>query len=145
MKNRRVRALWIGTAVLAGLVGAALVFATKTSRVMLFQHGTPEVPGNRAFAIMNPFRYRRPEEVAVELMADLRTSRCDQILRHLHSEDTRICTVLRQDTNPKLIWREDEDFKRNLVYDLPRSKSRLWITSSREEGGFVVSSVSLVR
>jgi hypothetical protein len=113
---------------------------------MLIQHGTPEVPGGRAFAIMNPFRNQRPEEVADELMSDLRTGRCEQILRDLHTDDARICAVMHDNEGGHLIWREEGTATRVLVYDLPRSKSRLWITSSRDpEVGFRVTGVSMVR
>ena len=112
---------------------------------MLFQHGTPEVPQAHAFAIMNPLRNRRPEEVAEELMSDLRTNRCEQILRDLHSRDSRICSVMSGNKTARLIWREDGSFKRVLVYHLPESDSNLWITSRRDEVGFVVDGVSLIR
>jgi len=139
------RFLWIPFLILVAVITSLLAFAARSNHLMLYQHGTPEVPGGRAFAIMNPFRNRRPEEAAQELISDLRTSRCGQILRDFHSEDMRICEVLREDKNPRLIWRQDGEMIRMLVYDLPRSKSRLWITSSRDEVGFVVSAVSLIR
>jgi hypothetical protein len=112
---------------------------------MLIQHGTPEVPGGHAFAIMNPFRNRRPEQVAEELISDLHTSRCEQILRDLHSEDPRFCPTLQKNRNATLIWREDGKSVRVLVYDLPNSNSRVWISSTRDEIGFVVTRVSLIR
>lgn len=112
---------------------------------MLFQHGTPEVPGNHAFAIMNPFRNRRPEEVAEQLISDLRTARCEVILTGLHSDDSRLCPILREDASATLIWREDGERRRILAYDLARSRSRLWINSSLEDVGFVVTKVSLIR
>jgi hypothetical protein len=112
---------------------------------MLIQHGTPEVPGGYAFAIMNPFRNRRPEQIAEQLISDLHSSRCEQVLHDLHSEDPRLCPILQKDTDMRLIWREDGDSVRVLVYDLPKSKSRLWITSTRSDVGFVVTRVSLIR
>jgi hypothetical protein len=132
-------------AVLSALIIAAMLFSARSSRVMIFQHGAAEVPGGHAFAIMNPFRNRHPEEVAEALISDLHSSRCEQILRDLHSDDARICPILRQDASANLIWRQDGEAIRELVYDLPRSKSRLWITSTRSEGGFGVSGVSLIR
>lgn len=111
---------------------------------MLYQHGTPEVPQGHAFAIMNPFRNRRPEEVAEELMSDLRTRRCDQILRDLQSDDSRICPIMNRNRSARLVWREDGKTIRVLVYHLPESASRLRITSRRDEVGFVVSGVSLL-
>jgi hypothetical protein len=112
---------------------------------MLYQHGNPEVPQGRAFAIMNPFRNRRAEEIAEQLMTDLRTNRCEQILRDYHSEDSRICSVMSGNRSSRLIWREDKSTTRVLVYHLPESRSNLWITSRRDEVGFIVDSVSLIR
>src|SRR5215470_6982387 len=86
---------------------AFLLFAARSSQPMLLQHGNPEVPQGNAYAIMNPFRNRRPEEIAEELMSDLRTSRCEQILRSLHSDDSRICTTMKGNTSARLLWRED--------------------------------------
>ena len=93
---------------------------------------------------MNPFRNRRAEEVAEELMSDLRTSRCEQILRDLHSEDSRICPTMMHNRSARLIRRKDGMATRELVYHLPESDSNLWITSRRDEVGFVVDSVSLI-
>jgi hypothetical protein len=145
MKGSRVRSFWIPCVTLAALIGTLLLVAARNNRPMLFQHGTPEVPQNHAFAIMNPFRNRGPEEVAEVLMSDLRTSRCEQILRDLHSEDSRICSAMSQSKSSHLIWREDRSTTRVLVYDLPGSKSRLWITWRRDEVGFVVNGISLIR
>jgi hypothetical protein len=75
----------------------------------------------------------------------LHTNRCEQILHDLHSEDPRLCPTLQKDTDARLIWREDGNSVRVLVYDLPNSKSRMWITSTRDEIGFVVTRVSLIR
>jgi hypothetical protein len=130
--------------IIAGLMGFALIWAARSNRLMLYQHGTPEVSQGRAFAIMNPFRNRRAEQVAEELMSDLRTSRCEQILRDLHSEDPRICPTMMHNRSARLIWRKDGMATRELVYHLPESDSNLWITSRRDEVGFVVDSVSLI-
>jgi hypothetical protein len=112
----------------------------------LYQHGTPEVPQGRAFAIMNPFRNHRPEEVAEKLISDLRTNRCERILCDLHSDDSRICSTMRQNTSARLIWRKDESTAPELVYHLPESKANLWITSHLDpEVGFIVDGVSMVR
>ena len=113
---------------------------------MLYHYGAaPEVPQGRSFAIMNPFRNRRPEGVAEELMSDLRTNRCEQILRDLHSDDSQICSIMRENKSARLIWRADGSTSRLLVYHLPEGESNLWIRSHRDEVGFVVSGVSLVR
>jgi hypothetical protein len=112
---------------------------------MLYQHGNPEAPPGHAFAIMNPFRDRRPEEVAEELMSDLRTSRCEEILHKLHSEDPRICPIMSENKSARLIWREDGSMTRVLVYHLPESAANLWITSRRDEVGFIVAGLSIIR
>ena len=89
MERTPMRVLWGSVLFLTVALIIALVFLDRSPRLMLIQHGTPEVPGGHAFAIMNPFRNRRPEQVAEELISDLHTSRCEQILRGLHSEDPR--------------------------------------------------------
>lgn len=113
---------------------------------MLYHYGAaPEVPQGRSFVLMNPFRNRRPEEVAAELMSDLRTSRCEQILRDVHSEDSRMCSIVGGNKIARLIWRKNTSTTRMLVYHLPESESNLWITSHLDEVGFVVDGVSLIR
>src|SRR5215467_6532471 len=131
--------------ILVVLIGSALVWAARSHRVMLYQHGSPEVPQGCAFAIMNPFRNRRPEQVARELIADLRTSHCEQILHDLHSDEPRTCSIMRENKSARLIWREDESTSRVLVYHLLESDSNLWITSRLDEGGFAVDGVSTIR
>jgi hypothetical protein len=146
MRSHWIRSLWIPCLIIAVLISSALIWAARNNRLMLYQHGTPEVPQGHAFAIMNPFRDRRPEEVAEQLMSDLRTSRCEQILRDLNSENSRICSTMSRNKIARLIWREDGSTARVLVYHLPESQSRLWITSHRDpEVGFVVNGVSLIR
>jgi hypothetical protein len=139
MKSSWVRSLWIPCVILAVLIGAFMTAAARSNRPMLYQHGNPEAPQGRAFAIMNPFRNRRPEEVAQELMSHLRTNRCEQILRDLHSDDSRICPIMRENKRAQLIWREDGSISRVLVYHLPESESNLWIMSRRDpEIGFIL-------
>ncbi len=45
----------------------------------------------------------------------------------------------------RLIWREDGNLTRVLVYHLPESAANLWITSRRDEVGFIVDGLSLIR
>src|SRR6185503_1254088 len=145
MKSAALRFLIVFVILLA-LIGCALIWAARSHRPMLYQHGTPEVPQGHAFAIMNPFRNRRSEEVAEKLIVDLRTSRCEQILLDLHSEDSRTCSSMKENNRARLIWREDGSTSRVLVYHLPESESNLWITFGRDpEIGFTVTGVSLVR
>ena len=125
---------------------AFLTYAySRRADPMLFQHGTPEVPRWTAFAIMNPFRTKVSEETAERLIHDLRTTNCPTILHVLGSEDERICPTMRENKSSSLIWREDRSFSRQLVYELPDVRSRLWIVFRLEEGGFAVRSVSLIR
>jgi len=143
MRSKRFLTVFL---ILVALIGSALVWAARSHRVMLYQQGNPEVPQGRAFVIMNPFRNRRPEEVADELMSDLRTNRCEQILRDLNSDASQVCLIMKQNKGARLIWRQDESTSRVLVYHLPESKSNLRITSRRDpEVGFIVSGVSLIR
>jgi protein-S-isoprenylcysteine O-methyltransferase Ste14 len=122
-----------------------LVFAlARRDRAMLFQHGTPEVPGGRAFAIMNPFRNQIAEHTAERLIRDLRTPGCEQIVHSLNSEE-RICAVLHSNRESSLIWREDADSGRVLVYDLPDVRARLWVIFGRHESGFEVDQISIIR
>ena len=132
----------------------ALIFAvlaitwaySKRDQPMLLQHGTPEVPGGRAIAIMNPFRDRLSENTADRLIQDFRSADCDRVIAALASgSDDRICGVLRQDSEADLIWRDDKANSQVLVYDLPQSRSRLWIVLMRDEVGFEVRNVSLIR
>ena len=140
-----IRSTWTGTVALGILLTVTLLWVSKKDSPILFHHGTPEVPGGFAFAIMNPFRNRLPETIAERLMSDLHTSRCEEILSNLHSDGDRICPAMQEAESARLIWREDGETTRILVYDLPKSKSRLQITFSREEAGFAVSAVSLIR
>lgn len=125
-------------------IGVVVFAHSRKDQPMLFQHGTPEVPSNRAFAIMNPFRDRMPEAVAEVMVAHLRSSDCREIVRRLNSEE-RVCAVMHENVNSILIWREDKDSSSMLVYDLPDEGSRLWVSLIRREEGLVVDSVSVVR
>jgi hypothetical protein len=145
MNRTSVRVLFVSTAIFVVLLGIGLLAAARSERVMLFQHGTPELPEGHAFAIMNPFRNRRPEEVAEQLISDLRTGRCEQILREFHSEDFRICSIMSGNKSARLIWRKDESTTSVLVYHLPESNSNLWITARLDEMGFNTYGVSLIR
>jgi hypothetical protein len=144
MKASKSYKLWTSITLLLALMGASgLLYSIRCNHPMLFQHGNPEVAPSRAFVVMNPFRYRRPEEVAEQLISDLQTNRCESILHDLHSEDARICPLLRNDVAHRLIWRRDDEFQRELAYK--RGDSILWIYSSRDEAGFGVTHISLIR
>ncbi len=135
----------IGAIALGLLAIITFMCVRQKDTPMLFHYGTPEVSGESVFAIMNPFRNRLPETIAERLISDLHTRQCEKILRDLHSDGDRICPAMDGGEDAHLVWREDEETTRILVYDLPKSKSRLQITSSREEAGFAVRAVSLIR
>jgi hypothetical protein len=113
----------------------------------LFAHGTPEVPQGRTFSVFNPFRDRTSEHTAERLIHDLRTDKCDQIVRELDRDDydPRVCPVMSGTTQSSLVWRQDGESARVLVYAIPERRARLWIAFRRDDAGLTVSSVSVVR
>lgn len=134
-------------AAMATFAGAFVLYSSWTANVVLFSHGTPEVPQGRMFTIFNPFRDRSSEETAERLIKDLKTADCPQIVRELDGEgsDSRVCSAMQNRSRGVLVWRRDGDHQRVLVYDLANQQARLWITFRRDEGGFVISGVSVVR
>jgi len=113
---------------------------------MLFYSGAAlEVPQGRIwFTLMNPFRDRTSEATAERLISDLNTENCPKIIKEF-SDDDRICPTMLGPLSSKLVWREDGLSARMLVYDLVGKRARLWIVFAREEAGFMVRSVFLVR
>lgn len=145
MKNKLRHIFLIGAVVGVLLSVAFLVYASRRHEVVLFYYGAAaEVPGGTAFAVMNPFRDQTSEHTARRLIADLRTSNCQTILKQF-GRQTDICTVLQSGRRATLVWRRDDESRRMLVYDIPEKQARLSISFSREEAGFVISSVSMVR
>jgi hypothetical protein len=63
----------VTSAATAVLIGGFLLYASRTSDVVLYVHGTPEVPQGRMFSVFNPFRDRTSEHTAERLIGDLRT------------------------------------------------------------------------
>jgi hypothetical protein len=61
------------------------------------------------------------------------------------SDDARICPTVEGTHRERLVWREDRDTGRMLVYELPEKSARLWIRFNREEGGLTVHWVSVLR
>jgi hypothetical protein len=129
------------------MIGGCLLYATRAKNVVLFAHGTPEVPQGRMFSVFNPFRDRTSEHTAERLIHDLRTGKCDQIVRELDRDhyDPRVCSVMSDTTQSSLVWRQDGESARVLVYAIPERRARLWIAFRRDEVGLTVSSVSVVR
>ncbi len=144
--NRTSFLLVLMTAIfLITLISAFLVFAAaRKDQPMLFQHGTPEVPGPRAFVIMNPFRSQDSEHAAERLIRDIRTTGCERVVHNL-SSDERICPVLRDNRKAHLMWRQDSDSAQLLVYDLPDVEARLWVSLSRRKNTWEVDGLSIVR
>ena len=138
--------LWIFFLVLIAFTGMAAGYAKRSKKIALYYYGgAPEVPGGRAIVILNPFRDRLSEETAGRFISDLRTSKCGKILQDFSSDSQRICPVMSANRSARLIWRADGDSARVLIYDLPESKSRLWITFAMDESGWEVRKVSLIR
>ena len=142
------------------LVAAVLVIAIslflyieRADRCMLYYYGgsPEEVPQGTAIAVLNPFRNRQDEENAEQLMGDLKTARCEQIVHErLGTEPTRVCPVMRNSTKASLIWLDPEGDitrggMRRLIYDLPEKKARLVVYFGTDEAGFGVSTVSVLR
>jgi len=128
--------------------GGFLLYASRTKNVVLFSHGTPEVPQGRMLAVFNPFRDRASERTAERLIDDLRSDKCGQIVRDLNGNsnyDPRICSVMNKTTGHSLVWRQDGESTRILVYGVPEKSARLWVVMRRDEVGFIVSTVSVVR
>jgi protein-S-isoprenylcysteine O-methyltransferase Ste14 len=144
--NRTSFLLVLMTAIcLVTLISAFLVSAAaRKDQPMLFQHGTPEVPGARAFAIMNPFRNQDSEHMAERLIGDLRTTECERVLHSL-SSDERICPIMRDNGEAHLMWRQDSDSAQMLVYDLPDVEARLWVSFSRRGNAWEMHGLSIVR
>ena len=138
-------------AVAVGLLGAFVCFRwydSRSTRIVLYSHGTLEVPSNRLFSIFNPFRDRTSEHTAERLIRDLQTDRCDQIVRKIdvvRGYDPRVCTVIGHASDYSLVWREDGQSAKELVYYIPQQRATMWIGFKREEGGYQIYSVSVVR
>ncbi len=127
------------------LIVISLLYASTRHEAMLFYYGAAvEVPDGTALAIMNPFRDKASEQTAARLIRDLKTSRCQTIVRDFNG-DPGICPIMQNTHRVSLVWRKDGDFSRVLVYDLVGRRNRLWITFSREESGFGVSAISVIR
>jgi hypothetical protein len=80
-------------------------------------------------------------------MDDVRTDNCPQIVRELDgsAKDPRVCPVMSRTIGHSLLWRRDGDSTRVLVYAVPEKQARLWVVFRRNEVGFLVSSVPIVR
>ena len=130
------------------VTGGFLFYASRTPDVVLFSHGTPEVPQGRMFTIFNPFRNRESERVAERFIKDLRSDNCPKILRDLGGSDQpdpRVCSVMSGTRVHSLVWRQDGELAQVLVYAILERRARLWISFRRDEVGLVISGVSVVR
>jgi putative addiction module antidote len=100
--------------------------------VVLFYHGAAaEVPRGRVIVVFNPFRNRDSENTAGRVIRDVRTEDCQPVVQSLSGGkdyDPRVCLVMGKTGNHNLIWREDREQSRVLVYDIAEQPARLWIT-----------------
>jgi hypothetical protein len=145
-KARISRLLSIVAATVIVLAAAFFVYASRRPEAMLYYYGgAVEVPNGRAIAIMNPFRDKASEETAERLIRDLKNGNCQTIVKEFSDDGPRICSVLQTTHRARLVWRQDGELNRMLVYDLPEKRARIWIGFAREEGGWQVRSVSVVR
>jgi hypothetical protein len=133
---------------LLSTVASARWYGSRLTHIVLYSHGTPEVPQGRMFTIFNPFRDRTSEHTAERLIRDLKSDQCEHVVRGLDiagEYDPRICTVMRHASGYSLVWRADEESAKELVYNVPDQRARLWIGFRRDESGFGVSSVTVIR
>jgi hypothetical protein len=72
----------VAGAALVVFAGTFFLYARRFDRPVLYYYGpAPEVPQGTAIAILNPFRDRKDEANAEWLIRDLRTDKCEQIVR----------------------------------------------------------------
>ncbi len=134
--------IFLGTIVLTAI---ALIYCYQhRDKAVLFYYGTLEVPQGRTWSLFNPLRDRTSERTAERLIADLHSGDCLEIAANLRAE-AKVCNVLQRARKARLIFREDHPSRRLLVYDLPEVGACLYINISREESGFVITNVSLLR
>ena len=136
--------------IILALVTILLIFLWQDPDPVLYRHGTPEVPGNSAFVIMNPFRDRTSERTADHLIRDIENGNCEEILasnRIAHAASS--CEVLKHSRGYKLVDARNREnvggFTRILVYQLPEANARLWIYFDRDEVGHDIGSISVIR
>ena len=148
----RLRFVVAGAAVVI-FIALFFPYSWRFDRPVLYYYGaSAEVPRGTAIAILNPFRNRKDEANAEGLIRDLKTGKCEQIVRErLSSDPARVCPALRRSTKESLIWLDAERgngvwaAKRDLYFDLPESKSRLVVSFGNSEVGWGVNTVSLLR
>ena len=104
----RLRFLIAGAA--AVVLIASLLYARRFDRPVLYYYGaSPEVPQGTAIALLNPFRNRKDEVNAELLIRDLRTNKCEQIVKErLAGDPARVCPVLHGSAKASLIWLDPE-------------------------------------
>jgi hypothetical protein len=150
--RHRYRLLLVALA-LSALATLSVLYLIRSNHPILYYYGaSPEaVAQGTAIAILNPLRNRKDEANAEWLIRDLRTEKCEQILRErLGSDPTTICEVMRGNTSASLIWLDPESDtlrggSRKLIYDLPDKKARLIVYFGVDEPGWGVKTASVVR
>src|SRR5580765_2310439 len=111
-----------------------------------------EVPQGSSVALLNTFRDRADEHNAEQLIRDLRTSQCEQIVRErLLTNPNEVCPVIRSTMRASLIWLDPvPSFQssapsRQLIFDRPEARARLAVYFNRDEAGWGVSTVSVTQ
>ena len=136
-----------------GIATLCVLYINRAAHCVLYYYGASpeEVPQGRAIVVLNPLRNRKDEANAEWLIRDLRTSKCEQIVRErLGADPTRVCPAMRDNIRAHLVWLDQESNTvkggtRKLIYDLPDSKARLVVYFRTDEYGWGVSTVSVVR
>ena len=86
------------------------------------------------WVIFNPFRDRTSEHAAERLIDDLRTDQCERIVREFdvaEKYDPRVCAVMNKTKAHSLVWRQDGESSKVLVYAITEKSARLWISFRR--------------
>jgi hypothetical protein len=149
--QRRVPRIVPVVAIVLVLADAVLLYSTRINHPMIYYSGdSPETPGGKASSVLNPFRNRNDEKMAMTLIRDLRTDRCPQIVRErLHTNPAQICPVMRASSESSLVWMDSDrdgtntQHGRRLIYDLPETKSRLVIYFRNSDAGWGVDTAFL--
>jgi len=143
----RVGRIAVAALIIALLMRRLLVLRFQEQRCgAVLPRAAAEVPRGRVIVVFNPFRNRDSENTTERLIRDLKTGGCQRVVQSLSGGKDyhpRVCLVMGKTGSHNLIWREDGEQSRVLVYDIPEEQARLWITFRRHESGFEVSSVSV--
>src|SRR3954471_16732703 len=132
------RALIVALIATALAIAGCLFYSSESTNAVLFHYGpAPEVPQGRVIAVFNPFRNRDSENTAARLVHDLRIEDCPRVMQavNIGDYDPRVCFVMHGTTRDSLVWREDADHGRVLVYSIPQKQANLRIVFRQGEAG----------